>query len=214
MAQRQSAEERRTQLVQAAIAVMCRDGMPAATTRAIVAEAGMPIGMFHYCFRSKNELLVEVMEVLRRRSFTVVAAVLDRGHDTESSVRLALEAYWEHVCHHPDEHLLDLELRAWVLRHSEGSPVGPGSPGSTAGNPDPACARDHAYRSGLERFLRALADRTEVSWATPVPDLAVYLLAAVDGMTFQWLASRDDASARRFLDRVGAHLIAEVRPAA
>ena len=45
------ADERRQQLVEAAIRVMARDSVAQATTRAIVGEAGMPLGVFHYCFR-------------------------------------------------------------------------------------------------------------------------------------------------------------------
>ena len=44
---RMSAADRRDKLVDAAIAVMSREGVANTTTRAIVAEAGMQIGVFH-----------------------------------------------------------------------------------------------------------------------------------------------------------------------
>lgn len=56
-----SAGERREQLVAAALRVMRRDGIAAASTRAICAEAGMPHGAFHYCFHSKKELYAALL---------------------------------------------------------------------------------------------------------------------------------------------------------
>ena len=40
-----------------ALTVIARDGVHAATTRAIVAEAGMALASFHYAFRSRDELI-------------------------------------------------------------------------------------------------------------------------------------------------------------
>ena len=45
-------DARRELLVEAAIRVMARDGVAKATTRSIVAEAGMALAAFHYSFRS------------------------------------------------------------------------------------------------------------------------------------------------------------------
>ena len=58
---RMSAQARREQLVEAAIAVMSREGLDRATTRRIADEAGVPNGAFHYAFRDKNELLTHVV---------------------------------------------------------------------------------------------------------------------------------------------------------
>ena len=52
--------ERRAQLVRAALVVATRDGFEAATVRAIAAEAGVSLGVVHYCFEDKDELLREV----------------------------------------------------------------------------------------------------------------------------------------------------------
>ena len=54
------AVERRELLLQAAWRILVRDGVAAATTRAICAEAGMKQGVFHYCFTNRDELLREV----------------------------------------------------------------------------------------------------------------------------------------------------------
>ncbi|WP_279579831.1 TetR/AcrR family transcriptional regulator [Fodinicola feengrottensis] len=63
-----SADERRQDLVAAAIRVLARDGVAKASTRAIVAEAAMPLGFFHYCFRSKQELFMQVIGTINERN--------------------------------------------------------------------------------------------------------------------------------------------------
>ncbi len=49
--------ERREQLIGAAITVASRDGIEAATVRAVAAEAGVSLGVVHYCFQDKSELM-------------------------------------------------------------------------------------------------------------------------------------------------------------
>jgi AcrR family transcriptional regulator len=59
---RRSAEERREQLIDAAIEVIAAEGLARATTRAITDRAGLALGAFHYVFDSKDELLEAVMQ--------------------------------------------------------------------------------------------------------------------------------------------------------
>ena len=113
---RMTAAERRALLVEAAIVVMSRDGVARTTTRAVVAEAGMQIGVFHYCFRSKDELILEVMHTIGRRSLSAVAEVLARSTDTAELLRLASRAFWTHIEAHPLERLLVFELTHYALR--------------------------------------------------------------------------------------------------
>ena len=54
--------DRRTALVQAALRVVARDGVAAASTRRIVGEAGMPLASFHYVFESRDELMAQLIE--------------------------------------------------------------------------------------------------------------------------------------------------------
>ena len=68
------AAERRAALAAAALTVIARDGLAAATTRAIVAEAGMPLASFHYAVARRDELLRDVVDL-------VVAGEGDRRRD-------------------------------------------------------------------------------------------------------------------------------------
>ena len=75
---RVSADVRRERLVEAAIRVMVRDGVAKATTRSIVAEADMPLGAFHYCFRSKEELLENVIEAISGHTLDLAMVEMQR----------------------------------------------------------------------------------------------------------------------------------------
>jgi len=71
----------------------------AATTRAVTAEAGMTQSRFHYCFRSKAELLHEVVETMVSNQVTSVldAVRAGVGGDVRSGLHTALQAYCQHL---------------------------------------------------------------------------------------------------------------------
>src|SRR5690349_15397394 len=102
--------ERRQQLVEAAIAVMTRDGVNKATTRAIVAEAGTSLSVFHYCFDSKEALLEAVIKTIVGKTVTLAEATFSPGATMEDTISNAFRAYWSHVTAHPAEHLLTYEV--------------------------------------------------------------------------------------------------------
>src|SRR3954469_19945780 len=57
-------EVRRQQLIDAAMAVISREGVDGATTRRIADEAGAPLATLHYCFQTKENLLWATFEHL------------------------------------------------------------------------------------------------------------------------------------------------------
>jgi len=143
---RMSASERRELLVEAAIRVMTRDGVVRATTRAIAGEAGMPLGVFHYAFRSKAELMAVVTETIAQQSKAEIDAATLSGtmDDPYELVVGGLCAYFEHVVAHPHEHLVTYELTTTALRDPElgaglhdpaHAPRTPGMPGDPAQAP-------------------------------------------------------------------------------
>ena len=68
--------DRRAALVGAAVRVIARSGLAAATTRAIVAEAGMPLGSFHYAFDSRDDLIEAVIETVTAQEHDAALAAL------------------------------------------------------------------------------------------------------------------------------------------
>lgn len=188
---RMSVTDRRDKLVEAAIVVMGRDGVANTTTRSIVAEAGMQVGVFHYCFRSKDELVLEVMRTINERSFSAVGEVLTMSTDAAELIDLATAAYWTHIETDPLEHLLTYELTQYALREKQ---------------EQAAEAQYESYTSGMEQFLSAIAQVGGIEWRTPVDVLARFVLALIEGLTLQWIVDRDGRMAQRLLAELAAHL--------
>ncbi len=192
---RMSAAERRDKLVDAAIAVMSREGVPNTTTRAIVAEAGMQIGVFHYCFRSKDELIGEVARAISARSFGAVGEVLERSDDPAELIRGCVDAFWEHIEQDPLAWLLIFELAHFSLRQ-------PGWEFAARANR----TRNIDAVAGL---LVVVAEKGSLEWRSPIDVLARYVLATIEGITFQWLVHRDPECAQQLFGKLVDHLYDE-----
>jgi AcrR family transcriptional regulator len=190
---RMSAAERRALLIDAAIQVMAREGVTRATTRAIVAEAGMQIGVFHYCFHTKEELVHEVTQVIGRRTYAAVTEVLTQSTDPSELIHLAVRAYLADLKANPLEHLLNHELTQHALREDD----------------EAATLQYAGYYAGMEKILTDMCEASGCSWTTPVDQLARLTLATVEGITIQWLVTRDEEMTLSLLDDLGDQLRAD-----
>jgi AcrR family transcriptional regulator len=193
---RMSADARRELLVQAAIRVMARDGVAHATTRSIVAEAGMPLGVFHYCFHSKEDLLEQVMGTIPANQFEATLPALQGGESFDEIVQAAIAAYWAHVTEDPARHQLTYELTQYALREL----------------PEAAAKQYDGYLELTGHFLAGMAEQTHHEWQVPVETMARYLLAVIEGVTFQWLVDGDAEAATRVLETFGHGLTALAEP--
>jgi AcrR family transcriptional regulator len=175
--------QRREELIAAATRVIARDGVAAATTRAVVAEAGMPLGSFHYIFDSRDELLAAVIETnTEEQKFLVFTSVgTDEDRSVEAVLRAGLDAYIDWLVADPLRELALAELALYASRT--------GTVGQTRSQYD-------VYYRSADESLRRVTELTGRSWTVPVGQLARYLVAIVDGMTTTWLADRDTQAAR------------------
>jgi AcrR family transcriptional regulator len=192
---RLSADDRRAALVQAALTVIARDGVHAATTRAIVAEAGMALASFHYAFRSRDELIREVITFVVDQQEFVSRAALEPAstahpHDVRTMVRGALQAYFDLLREHPEREQAMFELMHYSMRSSELGKLPPIQHGS--------------YLTAGRALIDAGGQLLGIEWTLPVDDLARLLVALTDGLTYAWLADRDDAAAERLMDSIAA----------
>ncbi|NJQ05324.1 TetR/AcrR family transcriptional regulator [Streptomyces lonarensis] len=191
-------EARRELLTQAALRVMKRDGVGAATTRAICAEAGMPHGAFHYCFRSKRELYAALLTTDIDVDLSAVWPEVDPGAPPADNLRTLFRAYWETVVADPDAQRVLTDLTGLALREPE-----------LSGLP----AWEH--RSYLERTAENLdrfAAEAHVEYARGTAEMAEMVLTVFSGATTLWLSHRDDDAARETLDRYAVLLAGLVRP--
>lgn len=69
----------RAKLMQAAARIVARDGMAAATTAAIAAEAGVAEGTLYRHFESKDDLLIAAYRQMKQEVFLDAGAALDTG---------------------------------------------------------------------------------------------------------------------------------------
>lgn len=176
------AEQRRAELVAAAIRVVSRDGVAAATTRAIVAEAGMPLGAFHYVFASRDELLDAVIETVTASERLTAELHAADAASLEDALRAGLDAYVDLLEADPANELTLLELGIFARRQSADGPMR---------------SQWQAYYATAAALLDHAAAATGSEWTAPVDELARHLVAIVDGITTTWLADQDTAAARR-----------------
>lgn len=195
--------DRRTALVQAALRVVARDGVAAATTRRIVGEAGMPLASFHYVFSSRDELMAELIEAAvegeQRDLDPVLRAVADPGVAAMRDVlRAGLQHYFDGVRADPDREKAMLELTQWALRE----------PGF-----EPLARRQYARYHELAAHAAAEAARlTGSTWTRPLDEVARILVSFTDGLTVGWLVTRDDAAAAATMDVAADALAALATP--
>lgn len=195
---RMASKDRREKLLEAAIRVMVREGVARATTRAIVAEAGMTLGVFHYCFTSRAELLQEVTTRLTDRSVAAAREAFASESDLRSSIAGSLRAFWNGVEAAPGEELLGYELGQYALRHQEFGELA-----------------KHQYAYYLQvhaEFLESAAEAAGIEWTVPVPALARYIHASLDGLSMCWLVDRDSQGSQQVLDLMTDYLVGCTRP--
>lgn len=197
---RMPAAERRVALAHAALAVVDRDGVHAATTRAIVAEAEMPLSSFHYAVPSRDDLLRDVVElVVADESDAARAGLLADAVDVRDAIRRTLTAYLDHVRTAPGREQAMFELTQYALRTPELSDL-----------PAEQYAR---YHSTAEQLLTAAEEHLGIRWMVPVADLARLTVTITDGITLAWLADRDDQAALSTIDLATAALTPFAEPA-
>ncbi|MBS0308385.1 MAG: TetR family transcriptional regulator [Proteobacteria bacterium] len=89
MSRKSNTEQRREEIVAALLAVMAEQGYEKATIQAIAQQAGLAPGLIHYHFKSKGEILIELVKSLATLSH---ARYLDLAA-AASTPRQKLQAY-------------------------------------------------------------------------------------------------------------------------
>lgn len=196
---RLSMARRRAQLVRAALDVASRQGIEATTVRAVAAEAGVSLGVVHYCFEDKDELLREVGEAITAQNVEQLDVRLSPPPDARAAIGEALGGVWDVIRAHRGAQLFGVELVTSCLRHPELRGV------ATSQLEDTLLAAEEA----LARAARA----TAVEWTVPVRQVARLCVAAVNGVALAWLVDGDDAAADAALVSFADHITTHAAPA-
>jgi TetR/AcrR family transcriptional regulator, regulator of biofilm formation and stress response len=193
-----SADQRRQELIEAAFRVMARDGVAAATTRAIVAEANAPLASFHYCFRSKEELLRELTPAIVDRMLEGAVADIKPGRDFREMLRDSIRGVWAVIEATSGEQQVLFELTQYALRNP--------------GLEDLAAWQYERYYETAREYLQTLADAGAVEWRTPLAVVTRMVVSLFDGLALGWVVDRNSDEARATLDGYIEGLALMARP--
>ncbi|MGN8245083.1 TetR/AcrR family transcriptional regulator [Cellulomonas soli] len=191
--------ERREQLIEAALAVASRDGIDAATVRAVAAEAGVSLGVVHYCFQDKAELMRAMAHAITGQNASGSLAGLPADARVEQIIDAVLGGLWDGISSHRGSQLLSYELTTSSLRHADLAQV--------------AKEQYEGSWTAAEQALGMIEQAAGVTWSVPRSDLARVVVALVDGYSLAWLVDGDDGAARSGLRSVGGYLATLARPA-
>lgn len=181
-----SSAERREAIIRAALRVIQREGVHGATTRAIVKEADMPLASFHYAFRSRDEMLHELVAHIVEGEGRAVAATISGAGDVRSAVRAGLQAYFDTLTAEPNREQAMFELLHYSMRTKELN--------------DLPHAQYEMYRRTAGELLRVGAEAVGATWRLPLDHMARLLVTFLSGLTLAWLAERDDDAAAVTMD--------------
>lgn len=92
MARTSNTEARRVEIAGALLTVIARHGYDKATIQAIAKQAGLAPGLIHYHFRSKQEILVSLIEMMAKAASARYAAVLGDAVEPSKRLRAYLQA--------------------------------------------------------------------------------------------------------------------------
>ncbi|GAA3390769.1 TetR/AcrR family transcriptional regulator [Cryptosporangium minutisporangium] len=190
---RVSSDDRRQQLVAAALAVLAEDGPAAVTTRRVAERAGAPLATVHYAFRNKDELLQATVDAVMTSFATALRESVRPERGLRDAVADCLRGYWGWVRDHEDLALASIEILAGGLRA-----------GGTA------TAALAAAGDLLVGWFSEAVGHDPAPPRVPVADLARLTLVAAEGLTLIYLAHRDAVAAEADLARIIAALQAQL----
>ncbi|GIG41173.1 TetR/AcrR family transcriptional regulator [Cellulomonas phragmiteti] len=192
-----SVDERRAQLLDAAVEVLREHGLAGLTTRAVTSHAGVPHGIFHYAFGSKAALVRALID----RELTGATAAWGAAvatDDLETALRQALRAQLDIVRADPAHQAALYEL----IRAAR----------DDAGVSAVAWER-RRYLAEIERLLDTWSRHGGVAWEAPVGHVAALVLSATDGIVQAWTADHDDAQADASIELLARAVTSLARPA-
>ena len=194
------ADVRRGQLIDAALVLAAGQGVAALTIRRVAEAAGVSLGVVHYHFEGKDELLtamaesliLAISESMRTAFIHRIGTAHTRGIEgLRELLRAGIGGLWPIIEATPDQQLLTYEITALALRQRGAGHAAAGAI---------AARQYHTMDTEAVAFLDLCAHRAGVTWSTPVDQVARLAVSALDGLVLRWLVDRDSAAALAALD--------------
>ncbi|MCX5045712.1 TetR/AcrR family transcriptional regulator [Aldersonia sp. NBC_00410] len=209
MSTRLSVEQRRAQLIGAAIGLAESKGVSAVTTRDVARAAGVSLGVVHYCFENKDAMMTELVKALSMElrdsadQATELRAGVTGVGALEDLLRIALAALWHDVEASRDRQLLTYETTTYALREG----------GQTPGKLRIAREQYEFNDDTMADLLEKLRMATDTEWTLPLASLSRLSLAMLDGLVLRWLVDEDNQAAHDQLDRMASIVAGLAAPA-
>jgi len=190
---RMSVEERRAQLVDAAMTIAVREGVEAVTIRGVAAEAGVSLGVVHYCFEDKDELLQAMGNSLALVASEPVRAALDVDGDVVQLAHAAADGLWSGLTPRRHMRLLTFEFATAGVRSRALRSV----------------AHTHLEQTwAMTRgFLENVAERGNVTYSMDMGFLSRVVAGYIDGIEIAWLVEQDDETAVRSFHALAEYVL-------
>jgi AcrR family transcriptional regulator len=182
-------KDSRTRILEAARKVLAERGYDATTMRAISAEAGVAVGLANYHFRSRRELLAEVIATSREHFLGVFDARMPEGEGPEVLRRMH-EMAAALVDLMPEWHALFADLDAHGIRDAQLAQA--------------AAANKRRGQEDMHERLAYLCEQLGVEPPDDLDGISAVLLAAHDGLGVRALLDSDfePIAAHRALERM------------
>ena len=184
-----SRDQRRQELVAAALAVLVEQGPDAVTTRRVAERAGAPLAAVHYVFRDKQELLQAAVDQVLQSFASALQQQMRPELGLRQAVADSLDGYWLWVRANEDMSLAAVETFVLALR------AGTAATTAVSGVLDLLTAH---YEQAATHDARAPQ--------MPIPELARLVLIASEGLVLVYLAERDPEATQADLSRLRSAL--------
>ena len=181
-----SVEDRREQLLDAALDVLRTGGSDALTMRAVAAQAAVVHGVVHYAFGSRAGLVEALLTREAERALSPLWAQPLREDSLAAAVRAALSDYLEDVRADPARHRAISQLELQSRSSPELAPA--------------LAAVDTGLREATAALVADWSARTGRALRLPATTLADAILVTAGGIASWWHSGADDTDAAAVLD--------------
>lgn len=187
---RVSLEDRSRQFIEAAARVIAAEGLAAATTRRIAAEADAPLAALHYCFRNKDELLNEVYNYLSR-DYARELEPMSAPASLDEAVDRHIQRIWRRMLASPHEQVTTFELLLRSTRMNEADDV------EAARRINRAMYA--AWISSTSAIFKSAAAGAGEAGPIDFELVARVVIAGIDGISLQHLSDPDEKRSEQLI---------------
>lgn len=169
--------ERREQLITAAMTLIARVGVEGATTRRIAEEGKASLAAVHYCFESKEKLLLDVFDRILASHRADTQEIHGAGRSLCDVAVELLGRTLEWGIHNPDQARAEFDLAVWASRQETGLGV-------------------EMYAMFSDLWSATLREATPVLPPDELATTVRLIMALADGLGLQLLARQQDEQTR------------------